>query len=144
MWFAAFEDFLANRAIEHFAHVLRAAEQERHRWHHRWRADVVHWRDVNARHGDRTDFGLLDRVLFVAQFAACKYRDAVFAVGQLPSSLPAQITPCCTGDSSIVKIVPKYSMLVLSCEIGPPDETCFDLSFRVRSPEIAVQLCPSS
>ena len=35
-------------------------------------------------------------------------------------------------------------MLVLSCEIGPPDDFCFDLSFRVRSGEIACHDAPSS
>src|ERR1041385_6840673 len=31
----------------------------------------------------------------------------------------------------------------MSSVIGPPDGFCFDLSLRVRSPLIAVQLCPA-
>src|SRR5205085_9247216 len=53
------------------------------------------------------------------------------------------MTPRSVGDSITVKMVSKYSMLVLSLVIGPPDGPCFDLSFRVRSALIASQLCPS-
>src|SRR5581483_5701394 len=34
-------------------------------------------------------------------------------------------------------------MLVLSCVIGPPDESCFFLSLRVRSPLMVSQFCPA-
>src|SRR5437016_14628267 len=61
-----------------------------------------------------------------------------------PSSVPAQITPFSTGDSAIVNTVSSYSTLVLSWVTGPPEDCCLLLSFRVKSPLIAVQLIPPS
>ena len=49
-----------------------------------------------------------------------------------------------TGDSASVNTVSKYSTLVMSSVIGPPEGFCFDLSFLVRSGLIGVQLCPWS
>ncbi len=42
-----------------------------------------------------------------------------------PSSLPAQMTPFCFGDSAIAKTVPYTSTPVLSPVIGPPAHFCF-------------------
>src|SRR5262245_23679903 len=61
-----------------------------------------------------------------------------------PSSLPTQIRPAFFGDSATAKMVPYTSTPVLSPVIGPPDHFCFDLSLRVRTPLIAVQVLPPS
>ena len=61
-----------------------------------------------------------------------------------PSSVPAHSVPLATGDAASTNTVSKYSTLVMSSWIGPPDGCCFDLSLRVRSFEIAVQVLPSS
>src|SRR5579884_139343 len=60
-----------------------------------------------------------------------------------PSSVPAQIKSFCTGDSTTEKIVSYTSTPVLSLVIDPPEEACFDLSFRVRSGLMMLQLIPS-
>ena len=59
-----------------------------------------------------------------------------------PSSLPAQSTPCFTGDSAKVKISAYTSAPVLSFVIGPP--LCFIVneSCRVKSGLITSQLSP--
>src|SRR5450432_3299837 len=61
-----------------------------------------------------------------------------------PSSDPAQIRSFCTGDSTTEKIVSYTSTPVLSLVIGPPELACFDLSLRVRSGLMIVQLIPPS
>jgi hypothetical protein len=61
-----------------------------------------------------------------------------------PSSLPAQITPACRGDSASAKTVSYVSTPVLSPVMGPPDHFCFDLSLRVRSGLIASHVWPPS
>src|SRR5437763_10124160 len=60
-----------------------------------------------------------------------------------PSSLPAHRRPFCLGDSATAKRVPYTSTPVLSPVMGPPDHFCFDLSLRVRSLLIGVQVRPS-
>src|SRR5260370_896330 len=61
-----------------------------------------------------------------------------------PSSGPDQIKSFCPGDSTTEKIVSYTSTPVLSLVIGPPEAACFDLSLRVRSGLIIVQLIPPS
>src|SRR5882672_2699026 len=61
-----------------------------------------------------------------------------------PSSVPAQMSPFCFGDSATAKIVSYHSTPVLSPVIGPPDHFCFDLSLRVKSGLIAFQDWPPS
>src|SRR5687768_7528810 len=60
-----------------------------------------------------------------------------------PSSVPAQSTPACTGDSSKAKISAYVSTPVWSRVIGPPDGPMVFGSFRARSGDTGVQLCPS-
>src|SRR5262245_57972852 len=61
-----------------------------------------------------------------------------------PSSLPAQMSPFSFGDSATAKMVQYHSTPVLSPVTGPPDHFCFDLSLRVRSGLMAVQVWPPS
>src|SRR5439155_22135644 len=61
-----------------------------------------------------------------------------------PSSVPAHSVPLFTGDSASANTVSYYSTEVMSFVSGPPLGCCLDLSLRVRSPLICVQLCPSS
>ena len=62
----------------------------------------------------------------------------------LPSSVPAQITFASRGLSAIEMIVQWNSARVLSVEIGPPLERCFDLSLVDRSGLMVVQVSPRS
>jgi hypothetical protein len=67
MGFAALQDLVAHRAVQHLAHVLDRAEQEGHGRHLRQRADVVHRADVHAREVQRADLDLVDGLLLAAQ-----------------------------------------------------------------------------
>jgi hypothetical protein len=60
-----------------------------------------------------------------------------------PSSEPAQITSRSSGDSPTEKMFAKYSMLVWSLVIGPPESPSVSGSARVRSGLIRRQLWPS-
>src|SRR5687768_18105653 len=60
-----------------------------------------------------------------------------------PSSVPAHNTPGCTGDSSNANINAYVSTPVWSFVIGPPDGPIVFGSFRARSGDTGVQLCPS-
>src|SRR5262245_37641271 len=59
-----------------------------------------------------------------------------------PSSVPTHTTPAFTGDSAIVRMVVWNSAAVLSVTISPPDDSCFVVSFVVRSGLITSQLWP--
>src|SRR5262245_27298072 len=61
-----------------------------------------------------------------------------------PSSDPAQMTPFSTGDSAMVNTVARYSTLVWSLVMGPPEGPNVIGSWRVRSGLIGAQLPPSS
>src|SRR5262249_10319499 len=61
-----------------------------------------------------------------------------------PSSVPAQSVPLFIADSASATTVSYDSQEVMSWVSGPPLGCCLDLSFRVRSPLICVQLRPSS
>ncbi len=61
-----------------------------------------------------------------------------------PSSVPTQMTSESSGDGAIAMIVQWNSAAVLSFEMSPPEDCCFDLSFVVRSGLIAVHVLPRS
>src|SRR5450432_1096192 len=60
-----------------------------------------------------------------------------------PSFVPAQISPFVIGDSAIANTTSPYSTPMLS-GVRPPEIFCFDLSLRVRSGLMIVQLFPPS
>jgi len=61
-----------------------------------------------------------------------------------PSSLPAQITPCASGDSATAKAIAYHSVPVMSPWIGPPERCSVRGSARERSGEMRSHALPPS